>query len=180
VEWKSEEQSQPPLHHLSPLLLSHSHFSQHKNSCYTVQALVQLTMSDLFLGSASRRQTINLGGASTRQDDLVQRARREREQREQLRMQERSVGKIQVCFPFHFLPSATSAPLLAFPHRTTCASPSSRLPLSSLPRLSTEVVAPPQRPAPLSASNSTPSSPLLLPLLPMMSFSQAGYWRFCL
>jgi hypothetical protein len=91
-------------------------------------------MGDLFLGQASRRTAINLGGASNQQEDLVQRARREREQREQLRVQERAVGKIQVCLTSLYLPkldllpwTAVSPPpprLPLFHLRPTCASSS--------------------------------------------------------
>lgn len=57
--------------------------------------------SPIFSGSHVSRRTINLGGATrpegTSQNDLIKRAKRQREEREEQRVRERAAAKIQVC-----------------------------------------------------------------------------------
>lgn len=54
----------------------------------------------IFSGSHVSKRTINLGGATrqegTSQDDLIKRAKRQREEREEQRLRERAAAKIQV------------------------------------------------------------------------------------
>lgn len=68
----------------------------HTSRACASQSRPATAMGDLFLGQASRRTNINLGGINTQQVDLVQQARREREQREQLRKSDKASLKIQV------------------------------------------------------------------------------------
>ena len=60
-------------------------------------------MQHLFTGSATRRPTVNLGGARSNpqatHQDLVLRARLEREGREADRQRSKAAGKIQVSYP---------------------------------------------------------------------------------
>ncbi|GAA5951470.1 hypothetical protein JCM3765_005944 [Sporobolomyces pararoseus] len=91
-------------------------------------------MQHLFTGSATRRPTVNLGGARTQpqasHQDLVSRARSEREAREADRQKTRAAGKIQAFYRGRRSAAATRSDLRTrydtlFAAPTTSASPDS-------------------------------------------------------
>ncbi|GAA5986939.1 hypothetical protein JCM5350_000914 [Sporobolomyces pararoseus] len=91
-------------------------------------------MQHLFTGSATRRPTVNLGGARTQpqasHQDLVSRARSEREAREADRQKTRAAGKIQAFYRGRRSASATRSDLRTrydtlFSAPTTSATPDS-------------------------------------------------------